>query len=571
MTAYPIWFGNEERPLFGWIHLPDQAAAGVVLCSPIGIEGSPGYRGFTVLAKRLEAAGIVVLRFDYTGTGDSASDTDSVPSVDIWAEDIKSAIELVRSTGVSQVCLVGLRIGALLAAHVAPEVLIDALVLWDPCLSGRRFLREQAILGSVVPGVGNPNETSDMDIPSIDLPQELARTLTNVDLGLETGALPKSVFVLTRPDRPVDRLFRNRLGEVHTDWAEAPEQYKFFESTVPYMPEGTIKEIAEWCIAKLRVSSSDVVEPQCPPMAWSPATLSDSAGTSVIERPVLLDEAGLFGIFTEPSPTLNAKDDSFSPKILLINLAGDRRTGPSRLWVKLGRRWAGQGMSVLRLDLRGLGDSPARPGESPYEIYPANGIDDVIAGAHFLSPGDPSEVLIVGVCSGAYHAAEAAMVLKSRVLWLINPGVPTRDSFNMSKSSSSMVSPRQVVRRADPLSRRLSRMTGPVNLAHRLMPNVAWWLLDRLGLYTYTIRAFDPLLEQGTEIFLMCGTAESVPYVNRAHRALIDRQRSGLFHLELAESLDHALMMAASRRVVSERLDEYVAQQIAENQGIVNR
>ena len=38
LNATPIWFGPTDRPLFGWLHLPEEARAGVVLCRPIGLE-----------------------------------------------------------------------------------------------------------------------------------------------------------------------------------------------------------------------------------------------------------------------------------------------------------------------------------------------------------------------------------------------------------------------------------------------------------------------------------------------------------------------------------------------------
>lgn len=563
MTTSPIWFGPEKRRLFGWIHLPERAVAGFVLCPPIGIEGSAGYRGLTTLAERLEAAGNVVVRFDYTGTGDSAGNTEDVTSVENWVTDIEIAIELVRSTGVSYIGLIGLRVGALLAAHVAPKASVDALVLWDPCFTGQRFLREQEILGSVVSSMAEVNSVSTndlVDIPSIHLSRNLAETLAALDLGSETGRLPNEVLVLTRPDRPVNAAMRVRLSAVNTKWAEAPDQYIFFESPTPVMPNSTIDRIAEWCVEACASSTSPQVVPQSPPHAWSATIMASSTGTvAITEHPVTVGPGDLFGMLTEPLNAQEYLERSASPhSVLFVNLAGDRRTGPSRMWVELGRSWASKGIRVLRLDIRGLGDSPPHQGAERYLVYPPGGIDDVIAAAQFLAPEDPSGVLLVGVCSGAYHAAEAAMVLKSKAVWLVNPAVPVANSLLATEDDNSVGSRRRVVRRAIPIGQRISRMTGPVNIAHRIMPNAAWWLLDRLGLFTYAIPAFDPLLEQGTETFLILGKVESVPYVDRGQRALQIRLRSGRLHLEVLDSIDHGLMMSASRHDVARLLNGYV-------------
>ena len=568
MAAIPIWFGREERQLFGWIHLPERAVAGFVLCPPIGIEGSPGYRGLTVIAERLEAMGHVVLRFDYTGTGDSAGDLGDVPSVSTWDGDIKTAIDLVRRTGVSHVGLVGLRVGALLAANVLGSAAVDALALWDPCMTGRRFLREQQVLGAVVAGRDQALDSQRddaVDIPSIYLPGELAASLADVDIAAAADDFPAQVLILTRPDRPVAMSFAEQVDKVHVEWAEAPDQYAFFESHVPFMPTSTIDKIVSWCGHVFDGSQADAVVPAAPPGAWTSAIVAHSpGGSSVVEQPVVIEPHGLFGIISECEagvPGLVKRGPT--PLVLLLNLGGDRRTGPSRMWVDLARCWAAKGVRVLRLDIGGLGDSAASPGVPRYLVFPPSGIADTVAAAHFLSPDDPAQVLLVGVCSGAYHAVEAAIELKSRAVWLLNPAVPVASSLRSATSRGAGRTKRRAVRRADPISRRLTQMDRPVDLAHRLMPEAGWWLLDKLGLYTYAIKALDPLLEQGTETYLVCGETEAVQYLDRGHRAFRHSLESGRLHFEKVATLDHAVMMAQSRGEVIRRLDDYVTDQLS--------
>lgn len=557
--------------------MPERAIGGFVLCPPIGIEASPGYRGLTVLAEKLEAAGVVVLRFDYTGTGDSAGNTSEVPSVETWEDDIQTAIGLVRDTGASNVGLVGLRVGALLAGYVAPKMPIDALALWDPCVSGQRYLREQEILGSLVSKeaeVTVEREPQEVDIPSIRLPRNLANSLAAMDLGKEVTQLPTEVLILTRPDRPVGVAMRERLSKVHTEWGEAPEQYTFFESHTPFMPQRTIEHIADWCKRVIATTTTGrEFIPRPPSNTWSQMVIPGEDGiTSITERPVSIEPDGIFGILSESLAAEERPRSRTEPlTILLFNLGGDRRTGPSRLWVDLGRNWATKGIRVLRMDLNGLGDSDPLPGADRYSIYPPCGIENVISATQFLCPDDPSSVLMIGACSGAYHAAEAAMILKSKAVWLLNPAVPIASSFHLANDGPIDRSRRRFVRRADPISRRFSKMAGPVNVAHKLMPNAAWWLLDRLRLYTYAVRAFDLLLAQGTETFLMCGKLEAVPYMDRGNRALRDRLNSGRLHFEVVDALDHGLTMSASRRVVARRLNDYVSMMLEQNENTTFR
>ena len=45
--AEPVYFGPDDRPLFGWIHRPQRAARyslGLVLCNPFGYEAICAHR-----------------------------------------------------------------------------------------------------------------------------------------------------------------------------------------------------------------------------------------------------------------------------------------------------------------------------------------------------------------------------------------------------------------------------------------------------------------------------------------------------------------------------------------------
>lgn len=142
MNAF--YFGASARPLFG-VYLPANPArdrdAGVVLCYPHGWEYLRGHRAFRQLAVRLSEAGFHVLRFDYFGTGDSAGEPwEGTP--DQWLEDAATAVDELRDTaGVRAVSLVGMRLGAVLAARLAASRRdIDRLVLWDPVIRGADHL-----------------------------------------------------------------------------------------------------------------------------------------------------------------------------------------------------------------------------------------------------------------------------------------------------------------------------------------------------------------------------------------------------------------------------------------------
>jgi pimeloyl-ACP methyl ester carboxylesterase len=133
----PFYFGSAERRLFG-VYDPARKSGGatraVVLCNPSGDEQIHAYRTLRQLANLTSRVGMHVLRFDYYGTGDSSGET-GAGDIASWCSDIETAIaELKDMTGATKVTLVGLRLGASMAAWVAakrPDE-VDSLILWEP-------------------------------------------------------------------------------------------------------------------------------------------------------------------------------------------------------------------------------------------------------------------------------------------------------------------------------------------------------------------------------------------------------------------------------------------------------
>jgi pimeloyl-ACP methyl ester carboxylesterase len=75
--------------------------------------------------------------------------------------------------------------------------------------------------------------------------------------------------------------------------------------------------------------------------------------------------------------------------------------GPHRLYVSMARRWTSMGFHVLRLDLSGIGDSPAAEGCAENLTYPQDSFGDVEAAMDFLSETTGADKFVLaGLCSG---------------------------------------------------------------------------------------------------------------------------------------------------------------------------
>jgi dienelactone hydrolase len=157
------------------------------------------------------------------------------------------------------------------------------------------------------------------------------------------------------------------------------------------------------------------VHPATKAAPHSPVPRAGALGPSA-ERPVRFGERyPLFGILT---PTDPAKADADRPAIVIANAGCVNRAGPHAMFTKMARRWAALGFDVLRVDLSGIGDSPARPGVQENVTYPPTGLDDLAEAVRSLG----RRAIIVGLCSGGDYAfqlgAHGANVVGA---WLLNP------------------------------------------------------------------------------------------------------------------------------------------------------
>lgn len=207
----PFFFGTSARQLFGMYHPPRgelTRATGVVLCYPFGQEYMRSHRAFRQLANLLTKAGFPVLRFDYSGSGDSAGGSEEA-SLARWQEDIGTAIDELRDTAeVKQVALVGLRLGAALALRAAAaRGDVSRLVLWDPIVDGAAYVAELEALAEVPAGTGARGAMDSADtwgVMGFPVTAGFRRELATLESGRVTTAPAAKALVIAAAARPAD-------------------------------------------------------------------------------------------------------------------------------------------------------------------------------------------------------------------------------------------------------------------------------------------------------------------------------------------------------------------------------
>jgi exosortase A-associated hydrolase 2 len=121
---------------------------GVLVVPPFAEEMNKSRRMLALLGEASAEADVPLLLPDLHGTGDSAGDFADA-RWEGWLADLTAATNVMARHGVRQVTLLGLRLGVLLAVEALDRLSLPVgrLLLWQPVVSGRRYLAQFLRLG----------------------------------------------------------------------------------------------------------------------------------------------------------------------------------------------------------------------------------------------------------------------------------------------------------------------------------------------------------------------------------------------------------------------------------------
>lgn len=451
--ATPLYFGPPGRRLFGWLHRPSHGERdlALVVCKPFGYEAVCSNRSIREFAEMAAASGVACLRFDYLGTGDSDDIDLKADQVDAWTEDVLAAIEELKlRTGISRVCLLGLRLGATIATLAsARSPALAGLLLISPLVSGRRYLKDLRVTrlaaavgsegaagaGAAGAGADAPAPDGSIEVSGFVLSAATIDALGSLDLA-QMSAPTCPTLVIDETGLPRARKWSESFASAGR-YVQLPGLIEMIFA-MPHdakLPAEMLTEVRAWLheFSAIRVDSCTTsdsresssrrsvqeVEPEDRSSVLYLAGPETNPRCQISERPLWLhSDTRLFGIVTKP-PT----DEKRKRGVILLNAGATYHIGPNRQYVSLARQWARRGYYVLRFDLQGLGDSGTRNGHPDDEVFPPAALDDIRAAIKFMrSHYGVSDFSLCGICSGAYHAlrAAAAAMPITRVL-MINP------------------------------------------------------------------------------------------------------------------------------------------------------
>jgi alpha-beta hydrolase superfamily lysophospholipase len=593
----PVYFLSRDQKLFGWLHQPADMSsvdAGIVICNPFGYEALCGHRSIRAFVSAFNALDLPTLRFDYLGTGDSPDIDSTADQLSTWVEDaVNAVLELRRRTGVARICLVGFRLGALIATLAAARCkTVDRLLLIAPVISGPRYLRELRLtqlagnLGE--DGASSPTRGA-LEVSGYSLSVATVDALAGLDLEQRTPPRVNDVLVIDRSDLPSARSWTDALAVsgIKVQYLALPGFVEMMLRAPQFAatPVPMIDAARAWLSTASRpMATSGAAASTCqraierllvvPPATF--LTLPNPDGTpdaEMTERPVLFgSEALLFGIVTEPSRT-----ELRRRAVILLNAAADYHIGASRMYVALARRWARRGYFVMRLDLAGLGDSETRPGREPNEVFPLAAIDDIRAAIDFMRArycvGD---MTLAGLCSGAYHAFRAAAEgFPINRIFLVNPqtlywkdGMSNDDAELIEVVQRVIQSPNKYGRRALSVGAWKKLLSGRANVQRILRVNLhkvalAAEAVLRDGARRLRVpiprdlgRELERIVGHGVRIVVVFAEGEPGLALLRLQAGSALKRLGDRCRVHIIDAADHTFSRSRSRSVLEDTLTE---------------
>ena len=588
-SGHPFYFPSQAYTLLGHWHPargPERSLA-VVLCATIGREELSAYPTLRALADRLAAMGFHTLRFDYPGCGDSGGDEDDPALVDGWVDAIDAAVDEVRRLSrADRVVLIGLRVGALLAAQAAarrPDVV--GLAALAPILSGRRYVRELRLMAAAgTPGPAGAGDAAaaarDLDAGGYWLSEETCKALAGLDLLRSPLTPAPQVLIVERDDLPVAGPWAAVLGSarcaVETRAVPGIGQM-MLDAHQSRVPGALLDVVSTWLVGVDEEGARDDVSGL--PLALTDGNRPglDALSTSArfgdcIETIEQIDCMGvrLEAVISRPAIRPRKSGQGLPPlpgkAVLIPNAGATRRSGPGRLQTLLAREVAMRGCVVMRVDLSGFGDSAPLDHSTGHPVYFAEAEAELEALCGWLREQTGARTCVVlGLCSGAYYGLRAATSPGTiNELIAVNPlTFYWHDGDEMLIPDHTVQGEvRRYLQPKGQMGRLRKLLRGQVNVRHslRLLRRHArsglqyagrdigrllgWPLRDDLA------RDLGGMLKRGVRVrFLIADSDPGVDMLRRQGGARVRRWlRRGLIRLEILENADHTFTRRESKQ-----------------------
>jgi pimeloyl-ACP methyl ester carboxylesterase len=280
------------------------------------------------------------------------------------------------------------------------------------------------------------------------------------------------------------------------------------------------------------------------------------------EKVVLFGQnRSLVGIVTESN---SYSSDAHLPAVIILNAGLLHRIGPNRLHVKIARRMAGAGFSVLRFDFSGIGDSRPRNDNLPFE---KSSISETQEAMNYISSiRNIRRFVLIGLCSGA-NVAFGTACRDRRVVGAIGVNgsyLDSQESERLSLYVNSSIQERYYRKRVLNYRSWLRLITGKSDLrgVMKYFATKAGNLLSRntnVRVETDSAIEWNSLAERGVESFLIFseGSKALDTYRLLLEKRINELRPSGRLSVKIVDYSDHVFTLLWSQEVLMDSIEKW--------------
>lgn len=578
VISSPTYVDSQNGPIFGVLSMPSDSRVrgSVVICPSLGKECGHATRGLKYLAEELAARGFAAFRFDYIGTGESVGPSTASHAVQLWSQSIRDAAAFVRDLTGSDPVIIGHRAGALLAMQDRELITrAPAIVLWDPVLRGRHFVRAQKAMYAVMSDqAGTDAGSTDVrdrpddivHLAGITLSADSAKALSRMVLdasAIKNCDAPTVLSLVT--ESAMTSEFVEAAREAGGVICEVGDQTDFLEAANAWyiaLPNEVLT-IADWLDEQLSTEST-VVEFE----ATTRATVGYTDNGAPIETVIRIcpDETVLWD-------TAIAGQHQTSDKVLVAHSIGhDIRTGPARVFIDLAMAAASGGGRTIRFDRPGVGEARSVRSEDRYlPLYSAAFVEQGLAVIGQIDVPAHARIVHTGICLGGWMAVHATIgtlrhppapgvtagvVMVNPLRWQLKPADSTtsierRYSARASNSApvlDSSASGASLARRVKQTASHLVVKVTPQEMYKRIPPR-AYALISRWALGRRPDALMRSVFRAGGSFSMILSPVDNAVFERLDGPGAI-RRRGWNVPLRIAKAGDHAGFSAEIRSTI---------------------
>ncbi len=459
--------------------------------------------------------------------------------------------------------------------------------MWEPIVKGKRYIRELVAVSRL------SATASDQNLPYIEsagflMSEATASAIKKINLLHHQPSVTGSVYCLFRETTAAGEELLQLLhhADIRVNSDELPGFTDMMaEPQDTVLPEQAVDTTIRWLQSRSH-EEAKLPSPQTQCTASQPNFTSsivfdkskDSSGDGRETRTEFIaikesvcwysPEQQLFGVLCCPA----TGSDTNKPLVILANSGSVHHVGPNRVYTHIARQLAACGVSSLRIDIQGIGESCALNSSNKNHPYQDSAVSDVFSAIHYvIDQGLASTVTLAGICSGAYSAFHSALAQNTHKLpiaeiILINPltfywrddmplDIPSiyqtvKDSKHYAKSLRSLASWKKLISGKASVGY-ITSFVGR-RLAERLRQGVAetteWFSGSKSELAT----DLQTIIDQSIHIvFVFASTDPGLDIVNlEAKRTFQRGLRSGAVELCVIDGADHTFSKTAKREAL---------------------